>query len=83
MPLLPTTAGTTNFFDASTAGSAIITNRNGGGTFFGTPGGSDTSSAGNADITNRVGSGTEFAAFTSAGSATITNNGGQTRFHRQ
>ena len=73
--------GLTSFFDQSSAGSATITNRTGGTTTFGTIGGTDTASAGNARITNReTGGQTFFQALTTAGQATIINNGGITSF---
>ena len=73
--------GATGFFDQSTAGNADITNRNGGATVFGMTGGADTATAGNATITNRVTGGeTFFQAMTTAGAATIDNNGGATFF---
>ena len=71
------------FMDASSAGNATIKNTGGSVIYFGTPGGTDTSTAGNANIDNK-GSGTIFAAFTNAGTATITNrNGGGTVFLEQ
>jgi outer membrane autotransporter protein len=73
--------GLTTFIDQSSAANADITNRNGGATIFGSPGGTDTATAGNATITNReTGGETIFQALTTAGSATIKNNGGQTSF---
>jgi uncharacterized protein with beta-barrel porin domain len=68
--------GTTQLFNASTAGSAGITNNSGGLTFFGQSGGADTSSAGTATITNNSAGRTFFFASTTAGSAAITNSGG-------
>jgi autotransporter-associated beta strand protein len=78
--------GLTNFFDQSSAANADITNRNGGATIFGDfyGGGSDTATAGNATITNRAtGGATLFFGMTTAGAATITNNGGVTSFFEQ
>ena len=73
--------GTTYFLNQSNAQNATITNRNGGWTVFGDIGGTDTASAGNATITNReTGGETIFQALTTAGSATIVNNGGATSF---
>ena len=73
--------GTTYFLNQSNAQNATITNRNGGWTVFGTMGGTDTASAGNATITNReTGGETIFQALTTAGNATIVNNGGATSF---
>jgi uncharacterized protein with beta-barrel porin domain len=64
------------FLNASTAGSASITNNNSGASVqFGQSGGTDTASAGTATITNNSGS-TFFNAHTTAGTATITNNSG-------
>jgi len=71
-----TNSNTINFFNASTAGSATITNNSSGVTQFGQVGGTDTASAGTANITNNSGGGTYFLAHTTAGSATITNNSG-------
>ncbi|MBV8899999.1 MAG: autotransporter-associated beta strand repeat-containing protein, partial [Verrucomicrobia bacterium] len=78
-------AGSTQFLNASTAGSATITNY--GGAFSGGSGGStqflNASTAASATITNYGGdvfgarSGlTEFLGTSTAGNATITNNGG-------
>ena len=73
--------GLTGFLDQSSAANADITNRNGGVTVFGSFGGSDTATAGNATITNReTGGETIFQVLTTAGSATIVNNGGVTSF---
>jgi hypothetical protein len=73
--------GLTTFLDQSSAANADITNRNGGATIFGTIGGTDTATAGNATITNReTGGETIFQALTTAGNATIVNNGGTTSF---
>jgi outer membrane autotransporter protein len=73
--------GTTYFFDQSTAANGDLTNRNFGATVFGTAGGIDTATAGNATITNRpTGGETVFQAFTTAGAATVVNNGGSTYF---
>jgi autotransporter-associated beta strand protein len=72
--------GALAFLDASSAGSANISNRSGGVTLFGMPGGTDTSTAASATIDNNNG-GTIFSALTNAGNAHITNrNGGGTEF---
>jgi fibronectin-binding autotransporter adhesin len=74
-------SGATGFFDASIAGTATITNKNGGATVFGNAGGNDTASAASANITNQqTGGATIFQALTTAGFATIDNNGGITSF---
>jgi autotransporter-associated beta strand protein len=73
---------TTTFFNATSAGSIAITNRNGGETDFGIAFGTDTATAGNATIVNRTGGATVFNAMTTAGNATITNRiGGTTYFY--
>ena len=73
--------GVTFFFEQSTAASADIDNRNFGATVFGASGGADTASAGNSTITNHpTGGSTVFFALTTAGAATIVNNGGATGF---
>src|SRR6266568_3694801 len=74
---IESTGGQLVFGGNSKAGSAIITNGNGGQTlFFGT--------AGSATITNKVGGSTVFSGFFgangTAGSASINNIGGQTQF---
>ncbi len=74
---MESTGGQLVFGGNSKAGSAIITNGNGGQTlFFGT--------AGSATITNKVGGSTVFSGFFgangTAGSASINNIGGQTQF---
>jgi len=71
---------TTTFFNATSAGSIAITNRNGGETDFGIAFGTDTATAGNATIVNRTGGVTVFNAMTTAGNATITNRSGGTTY---
>ncbi len=68
--------GSTQFNDASMAGSATI--KNSGSVLFGQSGGFDTSTAGTAAITNNSGGVTQFFASTTAGNAVITNNKGGT-----
>ncbi len=73
--------GTTSFLDQSSASLATVTNKNGGSTVFGSVGGADTADAGSSNITNLASGGTTlFQALTSAGFATIDNNGGVTSF---
>ena len=72
--------GLTTFFNATSASSAVIANKNGGETDFGVAF-TDTATAGNSNITNRSGGTTVFYAMTTAGSATITNRySGETVF---
>jgi autotransporter-associated beta strand protein len=76
--------GLTTFYNATSAASIAITNRNGGETAFGIALGTDTATAGSAVIVNRSGGLTVFNAATSAGSATITNRfSGETDFWDQ
>jgi autotransporter-associated beta strand protein len=76
--------GLTTFYNATSAGTMTITNRNGGETDFGIPLGTDTATAGSAVIVNRPGGLTVFNAMTSAGSASITNRfAGETDFWDQ
>src|SRR5665213_1916501 len=73
--------GLTTFFNATSASSAVVVNKNGGETDFGVAFGTDTATAGNATITNRSGGATVFNAMTTAGNATITNRfSGETGF---
>jgi autotransporter-associated beta strand protein len=80
---ITTDGGFTEFLGANTAGTMTLTNQNGGVLVFGLPGGSDTSTAGSATISNDN-AGTIFAAFSNAGTASITNhnNGGTEFFER-
>jgi autotransporter-associated beta strand protein len=74
-------SGITSFLDQSSANLATVTNKNGGSTIFGSVGGADTADAGSANITNQqTGGATIFQALTTAGLATIDNNGGTTSF---
>jgi autotransporter-associated beta strand protein len=76
--------GLTTFYNATSAASIAITNRNGGETDFGIPLGIDTATAGSATIINRSGGLTVFNAATTAGSASITNRfSGETDFWDQ
>jgi autotransporter-associated beta strand protein len=76
--------GLTTFYNAASASTIAITNRNGGETDFGIPLGTDTATAGSATIINRSGGLTVFNAATSAGSASITNRfSGETDFWDQ
>jgi fibronectin-binding autotransporter adhesin len=72
--------GFTDFINASTAGSATITNNGGQSGQRGFTNFQNTSTAGNATITNNGGLGsggfTDFINASTAGSATIINNGG-------
>jgi len=73
--------GLTTFFNATSASSAVIVNKDGGETDFGVLHGTDTATAGSASITNRYEGTTVFYAMTTAGSATITNRySGETEF---
>lgn len=79
--------GTLTFLNATTAGSATITNGNttgiygAGTTAFGTLGGTDKATAGSATITNGFNGSTYFYANSSAGTANITSiNDGVTIF---
>jgi autotransporter-associated beta strand protein len=81
--LLNDVAGTTQFLNATSASSMMITNN--GQLLFGDPlgGGTDTATAGHATIINDGGL-TGFFGRTNAGTATITNqNGGGTAFLEQ
>jgi autotransporter-associated beta strand protein len=80
---ITTDGGFTEFLGANTAGAMTLTNKNGGVLVFGLPGGSDTSTAGSATISNNN-AGTIFAAFSNAGTASITNrnNGGMEFFEQ-
>jgi autotransporter-associated beta strand protein len=72
--------GLTTFHNATSASTMAITNQNGGETDFGVAFGTDTATASHSTITNRSGGTTVFNAMTTAGSATITNNGGEIGF---
>jgi outer membrane autotransporter protein len=92
----PGAGGTTQFFDASTADHATITNSNSGSTSFfnssmagnatitnqnnASTSFADTSTADNATILNKLGGIVLFRGNSTAGNATITNDGGATTF---
>jgi autotransporter-associated beta strand protein len=74
--------GMISFFDTSTAGSSVITNFPGDGSYDGNTNFYGSSSAGNATITNEVSTEFRFGALyfydsSNAGTATIINNGGR------